>query len=148
MSQQLKKLMESKDKEIRQSTNILDKLFRQLLKDLNITTISWNRLVTRYYHSRYCKTPKNAKDLSSDRNNFNRALAKGSITWNNFIRACRIMGAVRIDVSITMHWRNKTRTVHTVEVSNPLAELDDGIELDTSNFTVEVIRENEESDRE
>lgn len=144
MSKDLKRIMDSSNKKINESVNILDNLFRQLLMDLNITAVPWNKLVSRYYKSRYQKSPKSAKDLSSDRNNFNRALAKGGITWNNFIRACRIMGAVRIDVSIVMHWRNNTKTVHTIKVPNHLAEIDDAIGLDTSNFNVEVMKDGDE----
>lgn len=144
MSKNMNKMLSDGDKEVENSVNVLDALLRTILKDLNVGIEHWKKLTDQYYRSRLVRAPRNAKDLSSDRNNFNRAIAKGSITWNNFIRAIRILGARRIDVSITMYWKNHKKTVHVLKVSNPVAELDDAIELDISNADPKVLKDDKD----
>ncbi len=144
MSKNMNKLLTDPKKEVNKSANVLDVLLRTILTDLCVGIEQWKRLTDQYYKSRLVRTPRNAKDLSSDRNNFNRAIAKGAVTWNNFIRAVRILGAQRIDVSITLHWRNKKKTVHVLKVSNPVADIDDAIELDISNADPKVLKDDKD----
>lgn len=144
MSKNMNKLLTDSSKELDKSSNILDVLLRTIFSDLCVGVENWKRLTDQYYKSRLVRTPRNAKDLSSDRNNFNRAIAKGGVTWNNFIRAVRILGAQRIDVSITLYWRNKKRTIHILKISNPISEIDDAIELDISNADPKVLKDDKD----
>jgi|SRR5690606_27215402 len=118
MSRELKSMLEDKDKKYMESTNALAALFRKILTDYNVTPMYWNDIVTRFFRSRYSKVAKNSKDIGQERNNFNRAMARPKITWNNFIRALMIMGPESVDIRITMNWKKGKKTQHEITVKN------------------------------
>lgn len=124
MSKELKRLLDSPDKKVKEAENALANLFRKIVGDHHISTLKWDFLVTRYLRSSLSRTAKNAKDIGQDKNNLNRALAKNAITYNNFIKALMIMGPSTIKITITMDWKNNKTTVNEVEIVNPVAELD------------------------
>lgn len=124
MSRELKTLLEDKDKKIPEAKTALSKLWRQILRDHNVGVARWNQLVQEFFRSKYSRTAKNTKDIGQDRNNLSRAIAKDDVSWYNFMRALMILRPVTIKIDITLTWRNKKATVHTVEIRNPVAELD------------------------
>lgn len=125
MSKELKQLLDAPDKRIRQATNALANLRSRICADLGIGSIVWDRKIMRYLNSPLSRTPKNAKDIGQDKNNFNRALAKESLTYNNFIKFLMILGPKKIRITISMEWKNEQVTTHEVDITNMLAELDD-----------------------
>lgn len=141
MSRDLNKLLHAPDKKFKEASNLLSRLFRQILMDLDVTPSRWHYWVTRYFHSPLSKTAKNARDIGQDRNNFNRALAKDRITWNNFFKALQITGPEWIRVDITMGWKDGTKTTHSVETRNQLASLGDLKETDLSSQSIETLIE-------
>lgn len=124
MSRELKTLLEDKDKKIPEAKTALSKLWRQILRDHNVGVARWNQLVQEFFRSKYSRTAKNTKDIGQDRNNLSRAIAKDDVSWYNFMRALMILRPVTIKIDITLTWRNKKSTVHTVDIRNPVAELD------------------------
>lgn len=77
----------------------------------------WNHRVTRYLRSPWSPVAKNHKDISQTRNNLNRALAKRSVTWKNFMEVLRITGAKKIVFKIELT-DNLGRT-HLIEKEIP-----------------------------
>lgn len=132
MSRELKTLLEDKDKKIPEAKTALSKLWRQILRDHNVGVARWNQLVQEFFRSKYSRTAKNTKDIGQDRNNLSRAIAKDDVSWYNFMRALMILRPVTIKIDITLTWRNNKATVHTVEIRNPVAELD-ATPVDTSD---------------
>ena len=128
MSKELNDVFKARDKLIREAENEPAKLFRLIACELDVGVMKWNQLVTRYFKSRFSSTPKNPKEIGQDRNNFNRALARPRVTWNNFIKALMILGPQKIEINIKLHWKRNRITTHTVIVDNPLTELDDVVE--------------------
>lgn len=133
MSRELKTLLEDKDKKIPEAKTALSKLWRQILRDHNVGVARWNQLVQEFFRSKYSRTAKNTKDIGQDRNNLSRAIAKDDVSWYNFMRALMILRPVTIKIDITLTWRNKKSTVHTVEIRNPVAELDATTPVDTTD---------------
>lgn len=125
MSKEQRKMMDADDKLVHLSANPLTKLFRGILLDRNIGSITWNRRLTMFLKSAFSRVPKNAKDIGQERNNFNRAVSRPSMTWKTFQKAVQVIGPVRYRITIDMEWRDKTITsVDTGFLKNPLAEID------------------------
>jgi hypothetical protein len=124
MSKELKNLLSSQDKMVDKVRSPLVKLFRTILYDHNVTPMQWDNLVNRYLRSHLSRTPKNARDISQDKNNLNRAIAKETMSWNHFLKSIMILGPVSIRINIQLGWRNGKTTEHAVDINNPLAELD------------------------
>lgn len=123
MSKDLNRILASDDKKVKEATNELALLYRQMLADLNITTLTWYPMVVQYFKSRYSRTRKNAVDIGQDRNNFNRALAKPRISWANFMQFLKILRPVKIEIIIRLHWKDETYTDHTLPIENQYAQL-------------------------
>lgn len=124
MSKELRKLLDTPDKRVKEAKNALANLFRRISADLGVGSIKWDQKVMRYLNSPLSRTPKNAKDIGQDKNNLNRALAKDQLTYNNFIKFLMILGPKRIKITISMEWKNEETTVHEVAIDNVMAELD------------------------
>jgi hypothetical protein len=78
-----------------------------------------------FLQSPFSRVPKNAKDIGQERNNFNRAISRSSMTWKTFQKAVQVMGPIRYRITIDMEWRGGIKTtVDTGFVKNPLAEID------------------------
>lgn len=125
MSKEQKRMMEADDKLVGLSANPLTKLFRKILEQRDIGSQMWNRRLTSYLNSPFSRVPKNAKDIGQERNNFNRAISRSSMTWKTFQKAVQVMGCTRYRITIDMEWRGGTSTkVDTGFITNPLAEID------------------------
>ena len=125
MSKEQKRMMEAADKLVGLSANPLTKLFRKILEQRDIGSQVWNRRLTNYLNSPFSRVPKNAKDIGQERNNFNRAIARSSMTWKTFQKAVQVMGCIRYRITIDMEWRNgSTTTVDTGYINNPLANIE------------------------
>lgn len=125
MSKEQKRMMEAADKLVGLSANPLTKLFRKILEQRDIGSQMWNRRLTSYLNSPFSRVPKNAKDIGQERNNFNRAISRSSMTWKTFQKAVQVMGCKRYRITIHMEWRDGSSTeVDTGFISNPLAEID------------------------
>lgn len=125
MSKEQRRMMADKKKLVHESANPLTKLFRKVLEERNIGSIQWNNALTKFLDGPMSRVPKNAKDIGQERNNFNRAIARTSMTWKTFQKAIQIMGCVRYRITIDMEWRSGERTtVDSGFVRNPLAEMD------------------------
>ena len=123
MNKNLSRILDSADKRAGETNNLLARLLRQIMADLAITPIEWNKLINRYYHSRYSRARKNARDIASDKNNFNRAIAKEQVSWRNLFKAICIFGPKSIKLTIEFEWSNGKGTTHSVKTTNPMADL-------------------------
>lgn len=125
MSKEQRRMMEADDKLVNEAANPLTKLFRKILESRDIGSQMWNRRLTMFLQSPFSRVPKNAKDIGQERNNFNRAISRSSMTWKTFQKAVQVIGPIRYRITIDMEWRGgHTTTVDTGFVKNPLAEID------------------------
>lgn len=125
MSREQRKMMDAEDKLEGESANPLTKLFRRLLAAEQIKPTTWNNRLTMFLNSAFSRVPKNARDIGQERNNFNRAIARPSMTWKTFQKAIQIMGCVQYRITIDMEWRGGRKTsVDIGWIKNPLSEID------------------------
>lgn len=125
MNKMLSRIFDTADKRVKETNHLLARLYRQILQDLNVTPLEWDKLINRYYRSPYSKVKKNARDIASDKNNFNRAMAKDKVSWNNFFKAICILSPEWIRIEVTFGWRNGKSTSHSVETKNPIGMHDE-----------------------
>lgn len=125
MSKEQRRMMDDAQRLVGESANPLTRLFRLILRDENIGASQWNRRLTQFLKSPFSRVPKNAKDIGQERNNFNRAISRSSMTWKTFQKAVQVIGPLRYRITIDMEWRKGIKTsVETGWVSNPLADID------------------------
>lgn len=124
MSKEQRKMMDDQRKLVHESANPVTLLFRLILEDIDLGSISWNRKLTTFLNSHFSRTPKNPKDIGQERNNFNRAISRPAMTWKTFQKAIQIMGPLRYSITIDMEWPTGVKTkVSTGMLSNPLADM-------------------------
>lgn len=116
MSDELKKLLSSADKEIPAAENVLSRLFRQILADLNINHSVWNKLMIRYLDDPRHGIPKAGRDRSSARGNLNKELRRPTFTWRIFQKGLRFLGPVSVRFEVHMEWPTKKVTVHSTRL--------------------------------
>jgi hypothetical protein len=126
MSKEQRRMMDDKEKLLKEAANPLTYLFRKVLLELGVEAKPWNRRLTAFLSSPLSRVPKNAKDIGQERNNFNRAIAKREITFKTFQKAIQILGPQRYSMSITMLMRDgREVTIATDMFKNPYAAIDD-----------------------
>lgn len=129
MNKQLESILTRDDKKTNEAGNVPAKLLRKILSELNITPSQWEYLVNNYYKSSYSSIAKNKVAIASDKNNFNRAIAKNDVTWAKIMRALLILSPVKITFSIKMQWRSGLETEHSQVVHNHMKKL-----IEENNF--------------
>lgn len=126
MSKEQRRMMDDKEKLLKEAANPLTYLFRKVLLELGVEAKPWNRRLTAFLSSPLSRVPKNAKDIGQERNNFNRAIAKREITFKTFQKAIQILGPQRYSMSITLLMRDgREVTIATDMFKNPYAAIDD-----------------------
>lgn len=125
MSKEQRRMMDDPNRLVQESANPLTRLFRLILAKQDIGASQWNRRLTTFLKSPFSRVPKNAKDIGQERNNFNRAISRSSMTWKTFQKAVQVIGPLRYRITIDMEWRNGSKTtVDTGFITNPLADID------------------------
>lgn len=118
MSEDVNNLLNSEDKGVDEATGTLSRLFRQILFDVNITPMRWNKLMQAYLSNPRNGVPQHGRDRSTARGNLNKELRKPSMTWNNFRRGLVFLGPIKIRFEVHLTWANKKTTVHGVTMSD------------------------------
>lgn len=86
--------------------------FSRLDQDSEVL-IRWNKLLTSYLQD-----PRNAIEqdpfhIQAARGNLHKELFKGSMSWKVFIKACRVLQAIKIDFNIKLHLPSGKSIEHT-----------------------------------
>lgn len=104
-------LLKRSDKGMDDCNNILSKLLRCILADLNIGPTMYNNLLSYFI--------RNVKDIKFDRGNFNKLILNDSMTWNGFIQALAFLRVTRLKLTIEIERKGiKYPTVHSIEVND------------------------------
>jgi hypothetical protein len=112
---QKREILSEKDKGVGTARNALARLFRQILRDLDIDPNRWHRLMVRYLMDPRNKIPANGKDKSSARGNLNKELRRDRMTWKVFNdKAIPFLNPVEVEFEVRMTWANGRKTVHRV----------------------------------
>jgi len=133
MNKELRDIFHDHEFKLRDANNVPAKLVRKILCEIGMTPKKWDELVNEYYKSPYCPVPRNKIAIASDKNNFNRSIAKNDVSWAKAMRVLLILCPVRITVSIKLQWRSGTVTEHSQSVQNPMKKL-----IEKSSFEPEA----------
>lgn len=109
------------------SVGVLSRLFRTMLKDLEIGGYQFNLLMAKFLNDPRNKIPENKRDQTSNRGNLNKEFQKGTMTWKVFCKAMRFLQVVRFKITIEAERSNGKVSVHHAAVdltpqSNPQDE--------------------------
>ncbi len=104
------------DKGHNTARGILSKIFRQLLLELNITPIMFNKLLNQYLKDPRNRVSKTSKGRSSTRGNISKELRKSRMTWANFEKGIRFLNPVKATFHIRLEWKNGRTTNHSITI--------------------------------
>ena len=110
----LTQMLLDQNKMVYSATGILSKLFRLLLKDLNITPSHWNKLLNAYLDNPKNQVPPDSKSRSTARGNLRKELKKPDMTVWNFIKAIRFLNPLSFTLTIHCYWPDQTQTQYEV----------------------------------
>lgn len=113
MSKEQREMMLHEDALADEANDTLTRLFRMALSTLNVKPDVWQRRLTSYLKSKARFNYRSAKDIGQERNNFNRAIAKRSITSKTFFKALDVINPIRYCMSISLEIRG--RGIVTIE---------------------------------
>lgn len=113
----LQDMLVDPDKKVNESTNILAKLFRTVLYDLNVDYSQLNRNIIAYLDKQQLSVRKSAKEQTREKGNLVKELSSHSLTWNNFVKGLQVINPVSAEIRLTLRWRRGRETIHTVNVN-------------------------------
>lgn len=113
----LQDMLVDPDKKVNESTNILAKLFRTVLYDLNVDYSQLNRNIIAYLDKQQLSVKKSAKEQTREKGNLVKELSSHSLTWNNFVKGLQVINPVSAEIRLTLRWRRGRETIHTVNVN-------------------------------
>ena len=96
---------------IKNNTGILTRLFRKLLNDLNITVLSWERLMDAYVTDPRAGVPKKPGYESSEKTNLRKRLNANSMTWKSLLKGLDFLQCSKtiFTVEVNEHYRGHCR---------------------------------------
>jgi len=117
MSEDLNKILQSPNKQVHKATGVLSRLFRQILFDIGVDPLTWDKLMLRYLNDPTNGIPSNDNSKrSSARGNLNKALGKPTMSWKMFITALRFLKPESVEFELKLTWKNKKTTVHRTTI--------------------------------
>lgn len=107
--------------------NELTRLFCDILLSHQITLDQWELMTDRYWRRRYPNDPIRA---AQEKTNASRALTSNNLTWMRFDEFIQCLGAENYEYSVTLHFKDKPPSTHTLKIRNrhkdtPIAPVDD-----------------------
>lgn len=115
-SENLDDMLSSTDKGAEKATGALSRLFREILKDINIQPMAWSSLMERFLDDPRNRIPRNGKDRSSARGNMNKELCRPTMTWKVFRKGLQFLGATSVRFEVHATWPNRSKTVTGINI--------------------------------
>lgn len=115
MADDLNDMLSSPTKKVDEASNVLARLWRQILCHSNIGVDKWNAAMQRYLDDPRNGIPRAGKQRSSERGNLNKALCKPSITWGVFIKGIRFLAPKRVEFTVKITWFEGKTTQHSIK---------------------------------
>lgn len=105
---------------IGQARGMLAKLYRIVLRDLNVNIYDFERYMSSWLDNPINNIPKYGKERSSERGNVIKEVERENMTWRVFIKHIRFMKIKHMHIQISLTGADDKVTVHNygVKVSN------------------------------
>jgi len=116
----LTRLLTDQDKGITKthgSNGVLSRLWRQMLKDMNIGPSKFGALLQSYILDPRNRVPNNRKDQISTRGNLTKEFARPQMTWKVFCKALRFLNINKIKFVIEAYHANGQVSLHSTMVN-------------------------------
>lgn len=98
------------------NVNILTKIFRSILVDLNINAASFNRLLTNYVNNPLNGIGTDSRDKTNTKSNLSKELKKDKMTWGVFEKAMRFLNPIKAEFNIKLTWKGDKVTEHNIVI--------------------------------
>lgn len=115
-NQNKRSLLESRDKGVDTAQNPPARLWRLLLKQLNMHPWRWTQLLDQYLANPRNGIPNNPRDRSSARGNLNKELFKPKLTFTTLLRGLTLLSPRKVKFELHCTWDNGATTVTSVDV--------------------------------
>lgn len=99
-----------------QSQNLLTKLFRQVLVELNIGAKTFEPLVKRYLRDPHSGIADDPTARNNHRGNLMKELASNDMTWRIFLKALRVIGVSEFELALSIKRRSGGQDVITKHI--------------------------------
>lgn len=110
-------MLNDPNKKVGESTNILAKLFRTILYDLDVTHGQLHRNILNYLEKQQMSVQKSVKEQTREKGNLVKELASNSLTWRNFVKGLQVINPVSAEIRVTLRWKRGRETSHVVNVN-------------------------------
>lgn len=132
-SDDLHKFFTSPDKQAKQAKGVLSRLFRLILRDLDVNWSFFNKLMKRYLDDPRNGVANNSKDRSSHRGNLTKELRRPKMTWNVFMKGIRFLGPKWCTLTIDLGWASGRVSRHSITVPVYRRAVEDDSEFEDAN---------------
>lgn len=116
----MSKILESPTKEINRAwgqNGVLSRLFRQMLKNLNITNYNWEGYMADFLRDVGARSQKDSRTKTSMRGNLTKEFQKEQMTWKVFCKAVRFLQVMRFELTLTAYHSDGRVTIHKTDVN-------------------------------
>ncbi len=96
---------------------VLSRLWRQMLKDLNVNIQRWNDCMYTFVNDPRNGYPPNKRDQQSARGNLTKEFARPEMTWKVYMKALRFLGAKNVTIAVEVNYHNGSRSTHSTKVN-------------------------------
>jgi hypothetical protein len=103
-------LLEEEDKGVHQTSHVLGRLWRIVLKNENLSGFQWNRYITRYQERINRFTSK--RGVMNMKGNLTRRLAEPKLSWGSIMRGFAILEYTKIEIIFRFHKNKQHFDVH------------------------------------
>lgn len=115
-SQRVTELLNDHDKKINEGRNLITRLWRKILHSRRMSIAQWSKQMSLYLNDPINNIGSNPKRISQARNNLQKEILKDNMTWNNFEKAIKFIGAVKMRIRIDLHYPNGKVHHHEEEI--------------------------------
>lgn len=116
MSTDIQRILNAKDKLVGEAEDVLARLFRTILADINMTEYHWRGRMRRYLEDPTNHILSTSTARSSARGNLNKELASRKMSWNVFLKGLKFLGPEWIKFRVEAGWNPNRSTIHELEM--------------------------------
>lgn len=113
----LTQIVRSPTKEVSQAKGALTKLWRLILKDVDLDVETLHRLLNKYLDDPENGATDDSVKRSYIRQNFVNALASNYMTWKTFRRALVLLTPLDVEISASIRWTKKFSTISSIKLN-------------------------------
>lgn len=115
----IQRLLTSPDKRVGEASNVLSRLYRIVLAELNIGVERYHKLVSTWLNDPTSGIGKCPSKRSSARGNLNKEILRADMSPNVFLKALRVINVEEVEITVSLRTKgSKTFTQHCIMIEN------------------------------